>query len=483
MASVTILSDNGATSGSAGLKTTGGNDGTLLFQTTTSGGVATTAITISNTQVVTFANQPTYTGGTANGVLYLNGSKAVTSGTALVFDGTNLGVGVTPSASWQSGRKAFQLGLSLALDSGTVSQAIISSNRIYNGTNDIYINTAAAAAYEQVSGTHRWYTAASGTAGANISFTQSMMLDSSGNLGIGTTSPGRPLEVSGAGTLGTQIKITNTGNSAGVQMVGARTYEIQSDSASQYIIYDRTASAYRMKIDSSGDTTFLGNLVANPSTTAALQSFPDNTVGFVDPTHTSGWSVSNGIAGRTSDNVWAMGANAGVSPGSFWYLGVGSIAGGTFVTGMSVNKNGVPLFPNRPSFYAYTPGGPSTTSTGVVVFNTTRVNIGSHYNTSNGRFTAPVDGVYQFVVRLLLRTNGNAGSGEATLYLNGANLGARGKSYAVGQYTNGHIPEEATVILSLAAGDYVQAAVYSLSASLDFYYGDELGAFCGTLIG
>jgi len=89
-----ILSDNGATSGSAGLKTSGGNDGVLQLQTTTSGGTPTTAISISNTQVVTYTNQPTYTGGTANGVLYLNGSKAVTSGTALVFDGTNLGIGI-----------------------------------------------------------------------------------------------------------------------------------------------------------------------------------------------------------------------------------------------------------------------------------------------------------------------------------------------------------------------------------------------------
>jgi hypothetical protein len=35
----------------------------------------------------------TLSGGTANGVTYLNGSKVLTSGSALVFDGTNLGVG------------------------------------------------------------------------------------------------------------------------------------------------------------------------------------------------------------------------------------------------------------------------------------------------------------------------------------------------------------------------------------------------------
>jgi hypothetical protein len=42
---------------------------------------------------VTFANQPIYSGGTANGVMYLNGSKQVTTGTALTFDGNStLGV-------------------------------------------------------------------------------------------------------------------------------------------------------------------------------------------------------------------------------------------------------------------------------------------------------------------------------------------------------------------------------------------------------
>ena len=46
MASTILLSDNGASSGSAGLKTTGGNDGVLILQTTTSGGTATNAVYI-----------------------------------------------------------------------------------------------------------------------------------------------------------------------------------------------------------------------------------------------------------------------------------------------------------------------------------------------------------------------------------------------------------------------------------------------------
>ena len=50
MSSSTILSDNGVTRGSAGIKSTGGNDGVLLLQTTTSGGTATTAVTVDNAQ-------------------------------------------------------------------------------------------------------------------------------------------------------------------------------------------------------------------------------------------------------------------------------------------------------------------------------------------------------------------------------------------------------------------------------------------------
>jgi hypothetical protein len=52
MASSILLSDNGVSSGSAGLKSSGGNDGVLLLQTTTSGGTSTTAVTVDTSQNV-----------------------------------------------------------------------------------------------------------------------------------------------------------------------------------------------------------------------------------------------------------------------------------------------------------------------------------------------------------------------------------------------------------------------------------------------
>jgi hypothetical protein len=55
MASI-IKSDNGVSSGVTGIVQTADSSGQLALQTTTSSGTATTALTIDNTQVATFAN-------------------------------------------------------------------------------------------------------------------------------------------------------------------------------------------------------------------------------------------------------------------------------------------------------------------------------------------------------------------------------------------------------------------------------------------
>jgi len=152
----------------------------------------------------------TNSAGTANGVAYLNGSKALTTGSALVFDGTNLGVGVTPSATtnWVN------LFANYALLQGRLSDgsAIFSANTTGPGN---YATSNAASYYYQTAGQHRWYNAASGTAGNPISFTQAMTLDASGNLGIGTTSPYSAITLGKAG--GSQY-ISAVDNTTGYQI-------------------------------------------------------------------------------------------------------------------------------------------------------------------------------------------------------------------------------------------------------------------------
>ena len=102
----------------------------------------------------------------------------------------NLGLGVTPSA-WGSGRPALEIGGSttgtLAFN-GAGKDGLIVLNAVRDATSWKYVNTGYASIAEQYNGTHAWYTAASGTAGNAITFTQAMTLTSNGNLLVGATS-------------------------------------------------------------------------------------------------------------------------------------------------------------------------------------------------------------------------------------------------------------------------------------------------------
>jgi hypothetical protein len=179
----------------------------------------TASITLADsTGVASFAANPTLTAGTANGVAYLNGSKVLTTGSVLVFDGSNLGVGAAPSA-WGSNRSVVQLkgGTSSGgafLVSGSATQALLGTNSYSDGTNFRYLTTAAATLYSQFLGEHVWLNAPSGTAGDVVTLTQAMTLNSSGNLGIGTSSPAAPLQLGDATQSSREIR-TSTLSGAG----------------------------------------------------------------------------------------------------------------------------------------------------------------------------------------------------------------------------------------------------------------------------
>ena len=124
---------------------------------------------------------------TANGVLYASGTGTLASGSALTFDGTNLGLGVTPSA-WGSYFKAINIGTYGALYDYEISGAVgIASNCYSTASNWIYAQSFGASRFESILGQHRWYTAPSGTAGNAISFTQAMTLSAAGALSLGDT--------------------------------------------------------------------------------------------------------------------------------------------------------------------------------------------------------------------------------------------------------------------------------------------------------
>jgi len=140
-----------------------------------------------------------------------------TSGTGantLTFDASgNLGLGVTPSA-WAS-FKALQVGEVGAFASadfgGSNVQAFLGNN-VYYGTNFKYIKSNVASIYRMVGKTHAWSYAEAGTAGNDITFTQAMTLDASGNLLVGlTTSPSGGGAISARATTGTHLFDTTSG--------------------------------------------------------------------------------------------------------------------------------------------------------------------------------------------------------------------------------------------------------------------------------
>ena len=124
---------------------------------------------------------------------------------------------------------------------------------------------------------------------------------------------------------------------------------------------------------------------------------------------------------------------------------------------MKITPSGQVTMPYQPSFYATSTAGSSTYgSSEVIVFNSTRHNTGSHYNTSNGRFTAPVAGKYLFTLNVY---NYGGYTNSIVLTINGSQYvvqDVQPLSYAgnVGSITTGF-----TIIWDLAAGDYVEPRV------------------------
>jgi hypothetical protein len=108
------------------------------------------------------------------------------------------------------------------------------------------------------------------------------------------------------------------------------------------VVHAGNVSTYALPI---GGGTVTGTLLTTPGG-QAMQSMPDGYIGFVDPNHSVGWGVSQGIGARTGDVIWALGSNGSTGNNDTLYLGIGSIANSTFATAVSFTQNRFATFQN-----------------------------------------------------------------------------------------------------------------------------------------
>lgn len=166
-----------------------------IVETGTPSGAAALQVSVNGTNARTI--RMTDTGSSGKTFDFINRAQGI-AGNFGFFDDTagayryiidsagNLGLGVTPGA-WGSQWRALQINTGASIF-GSSTYTIIGQNYVGQSGTDNYVSNGFASRYLQYNGQHQWHITTSGTAGGNITFTQAMTLDSSGNLLVGTTS-------------------------------------------------------------------------------------------------------------------------------------------------------------------------------------------------------------------------------------------------------------------------------------------------------
>ena len=173
----------------------------------------------------------------------------------------------------------------------------------------------------------------------------------------------------------------------------------------------------------------------------------------------------------TNGNDWELGARASSNsgyPNSFYLFDNAASA-----YRMIIDSSGRVLTPSQPAFFAYPNTNTSLGANTTLVLPNTQFNIGSHYSTSTGRFTAPVAGVYHFSFGAQHNASVNDNI-YLDLYVNGAQYSAVVRAEMFTSSTFHVVNASATIYMN--ASDY--ATVYMAGSG----WGDDTW-FSGHFVG
>ena len=255
------------------------------------------------------------------------------------------------------------------------------------------------------------------------------------------------------------------GNRAGFLLNNSSQFDISASGSLNFSTGNNVGSAtQRMRI--LGD----GRVLINTSDGAAFSSrkltISDITGGGTTAMEIR--SATNGT-GRIYFTDSTSSSDAGSYAGKVYYDHLDDhmafyTGGGTNTPGarMKIDAYGRVTKPNQPLFVVQKSA--AITGTGFVTFNTVIENVGSHYNSSNGRFTAPIAGYYWFCCKInaykridfFLKRNGQNSPNTHR------EIGQFNTSNQDGWYSHNLIR-----IFELAANDYVQVDVTNIYQNSD----------------
>tara|TARA_R100000353_G_scaffold54683_3_gene43769 strand:- start:2450 stop:2992 length:543 start_codon:yes stop_codon:yes gene_type:complete len=147
---------------------------------------------------------------------------------------------------------------------------------------------------------------------------------------------------------------------------------------------------------------------------------------------------------------------------------VNNIQNSSGTSSLTIDGSGRVTKPQLPFFHveAFTATSSNASQTGVLNFNGIVTNQGSHWNSSNNRFEAPITGIYQFSFNGFGTRNSsgsvlNSTADAQVVLQKSTDSGSNYTTAAMGGYAffnsgNGYINMSFTIALALNSGDYIR---------------------------